>query len=124
MFFYSVQHRLLKMENLAKSRLESAIDTFLLRTLFVLMVISSYLPKRAKVCEHQAVYYAVIGIAFALTAALYPVGTAIDGMQKTKEFLHWVKGMEYKAEFYLRTHYIFLIIALLIYAASLLKGIA
>ncbi len=121
MFFYRVQHRLLKMEDLAKNRVESAIDTFILRTLFVLMVISDYLPKRAKVCEHRTVYYAVIGIAFALTAALYPLGAAIDAVQRAREFLGWAKGLEYKAEFYFRTHHIFLIIALLVYAVSLIK---
>lgn len=121
MFFYSVQYRLSKMENLAKKSIESAIDTFLLRTLFVLLVISGYLPKQVRACENKVVYYGVIGIVFVLTAALYPIGLVIDALQKAGEFLGWTKKMEYKAEFYFRTHHIFLIIAFLIYAVSIIR---
>jgi hypothetical protein len=109
------------MENLAKKGIESTIDTFLLRTLFVLIIISDYLPKRVRANEHKAVYYGVIGTSFALTAALYPIGLAIDALQKAGEFLGWTKKMEYKAEFYFRTHHIFLILAFLIYAVSILQ---
>ncbi|MDP6671316.1 MAG: hypothetical protein QGI60_05915 [archaeon] len=109
------------MENLAKKSIESTIDTFLLRTLFVLMVVSEYLPMQARACENKLVYYGVIGVAFLVTAALYPVGLAIDTLQKAVEFLKWAKQAEYKAEFYFRTHHIFLILAFLIYAVSILR---
>ena len=113
MFVSSVKHSIEK-------RLEASLDNFLIRTLYVLMVINNHIPKPVAKSKRVG-YYAVIGFAFALTAMLYLTYPIIDATAKARELLSWLHKMEYRVEFYVKTHHLFLVLAALAYAFSVAR---
>lgn len=100
-------------------RVDAEIDTFLFRTLFVLMVLSQALPKPIEKSESRFLYYPLVFLAFAVNAAIYVFIALRAIFSKAKAVAALLLRFECRVEFYLRTHHFILLALALFFAAKL-----
>jgi len=114
MFELSLRHRLQK-------DFDSALDTFLFRTIFIVGVVCTYVPKPISESRSRLLYWAIILFAMALNIGISAWGFALSLWQRAKDFVRFVANLEYRVELCFRTHHFAILLACAALAVLLLN---